>query len=67
MAQGYWLHAEPYIRERRDLEGRYIDQDESDGYDGWIDFMGGMLPEPDRWRPLPPVAAIDAARAGEAE
>ena len=53
VAHGNWLHAEPFIREIRDLEGRYIDQDESDGYDGWIDFIGGMLPEPTHWMPLP--------------
>ena len=53
VAHGNWLHAEPFIREIRDLEGRYIDQDESDGYDGWIDFIGGMMPEPTLWMPLP--------------
>ncbi len=53
VAQGNWLHSEPFIREHRDLEGRYIDQDESDGYDGWIDFIGGMMPEPTHWMPLP--------------
>ena len=52
VAHGNWLHAEPFIREIRDLEGRYIDQDESDGYDGWIDFIGGMMPEPTLWMPL---------------
>ena len=53
VAHGNWLHVEPFIREIRDLEGRYIDQDESDGYDGWIDFIGGMMPEPTLWMPLP--------------
>lgn len=50
---GHWLHVEPYIREIRDLDGRYIDQDESDGHDGWIDWGGGMIPEPTGWMPLP--------------
>lgn len=62
VAQGHWLHAEGYIREHRDIEGRYIDQDESEGYDGWIDWSGGMLPEPTHWKPVPPPSAIDAAR-----
>jgi hypothetical protein len=53
VAQGWWEHQEPYIREKRDMEGNYIDQDESDGYDGWLDCDGGMLPEPTHWRPLP--------------
>lgn len=53
VSQGHWLHEEPYIRERRDADGRYIDQEESDGFDGWIDFLGGMLPEPTMWQPLP--------------
>jgi hypothetical protein len=51
--EGSWLHAEPYIRERRDLDGRYIDQDESEGFDGWMDWGGGMLPGPTHWMPLP--------------
>ena len=54
VAQGEWLHQEPYARENRDLDGRYISQDEFDGFDGWIDFVGGMLPEPTHWQPLPP-------------
>lgn len=54
VAHGEWLHQEAYIRERRDLDGRYIDQDEFDGFDGWVDWTGGMLPEPTHWMPLPP-------------
>jgi hypothetical protein len=53
VSEGEWLHAEAYIREHRDLDGRYVDQDESDGYDGWIDWGGGMLPDPTHWMPLP--------------
>ena len=65
VAQGHWLHAEAYIREKRDADGRYIDQEESDGFDGWIDYIGGMLPEPTHWMPLPaaPGAAPPAAPA----
>lgn len=54
VSQGWWLHAPAYIREHRDLDGRYIGQDESDGYDGWMDCDGGMLPEPTHYMPLPP-------------
>lgn len=53
VAEGHWLHREGGITERRDLDGRYIDQDEDEGYDGWIDWFGGMLPEPTHWMPLP--------------
>lgn len=58
VAQGNWLHAEPYIKERRDIDGRYVDQDEFDGYDGWIDQTGGMQPDPTHWQPLPPPPGI---------
>lgn len=60
VAEGHWLHAEPYIRERRDLDGRYIDQDESDGHDGWVDWSGGMRPEPTHWMPIPAPSATAA-------
>lgn len=50
---GHWFHEEGGIREHRDLDGRYIGQDESEGFDGWIDWGGGMLPEPSCWMPLP--------------
>ena len=53
VAQGYWLHESACVRERRDFVGRYIDQDEFDGYDGWIDWAGGMIPSPPHWMDLP--------------
>ena len=53
VAQGAYLYDEGGIREHRDLDGNYIGQDESDGYDGWVDFSGGM-PDPTHWMPLPP-------------
>ena len=53
VSAGHWLHLEGGIHERRDLEGRYIDQDEDEGYDGWIDWSGGMNPKPSHWMPLP--------------
>jgi len=54
VSHGHWLYVAAYSREIRDMEGFYVDQDESDGYDGWIDFVGGMLPDPTHWMPLPP-------------
>lgn len=54
VAEGWWEHVDAYIREKRDLEGRYIDQDEHDGFDGWLDCGGGMQPDPTHWMPLPP-------------
>jgi len=53
VAQGHWFHTPPFIREIRDMDGHYIDQDESDGYDDWIDSSGGMQPDPTHWIPLP--------------
>lgn len=61
VAQGWWCDEPGYIREKRDLDGNYIDQDESDGYTGWLDCDGGMLPEPTHWMPLPPAPADSAA------
>ncbi len=56
ITQGYWLTKKAYIREIRDLEGRYIDQDEFDGFDGWMSSDGGFTDEdpPTHWMPLPP-------------
>lgn len=53
VAEGWWEHQEPFFREKRDIDGVYIDQEESDGFDGWLDCGGGMLPEPTHWMPLP--------------
>lgn len=68
VAQGQWLHEEAYIRELRDLEGRWIGQDESDGFDGWIDFIGGM-PTPTHWMPMPiaPIAPIAPGAKGASD
>lgn len=54
VAEGEWLHVEPFVKEVRDGEGRYIDQIENEGHDDWIDCIGGMLPPPTHWMPLPP-------------
>lgn len=75
VSHGWWIDEPGYIREKRDMDGHYIDQDESDGYTGWMDCDGGMQPEPTHWQPLPaapgsappaPSSAglIEAARKG---
>jgi hypothetical protein len=53
VAEGQWCDEEPYIREYRDADGRWIDQQESDGFEGWMDWSGGMKPDPTHWMPLP--------------
>ncbi|VVE33864.1 DUF551 domain-containing protein [Pandoraea commovens] len=62
---GHWLHQDAYIREHRDFDGRWIGQDESDGFDDWIDWSGGMNPKPTHWMPLP-AAPIDEVTHAEA-
>lgn len=40
----------------RDMDGRYIDQDDSDYWEGWVSFDGGFSEEtmmPTHWMPLP--------------
>lgn len=54
VAEGHWLVIEGGIFEHRDMDGRWIGQDERDDYEDWIDWAGGMLPSPTHWMPLPP-------------
>jgi hypothetical protein len=49
---GEWLHEEGGTREYRDADGRYIGQDDSDGFDGWMDWEGGYQ-DWTHWMPLP--------------
>lgn len=66
VAEGQWCDEEPYIREYRDADGRWIDQQESDGFEGWMDWSGGMKPDPTHWMPLPPAPTMSATPpAGE--
>jgi len=67
VAQGWWEHEEPYIREERDIEGYYMGQAEHDGFDGWLDCEGGMTPDPTHWMPLPPPPAIAASAPQQGE
>lgn len=50
---GHWHYDEGGTTEYRDLDGRYIGQDDRDGFAGWLDWMGGMTPNPTHWMPLP--------------
>lgn len=50
---GHWHYDEGGTTEHRDLDGRYIGQDDRDGFAGWFDWMGGMTPNPTHWMPLP--------------
>lgn len=53
VAQGWWEIQPPFFKEHRDLDGRYIDQTEFDGFEGWLDHAGGMQPKPTHFMPLP--------------
>lgn len=59
--QGWWIHDEGGTTEHRDMDGRWIGQNDRDGYIGWWDVSGGMHPCPDRWMPMP--SALDADSA----
>ena len=53
---GHWWVDEGGIWERRDLDGRWIGQDECDGFEGWMSWDGGFSEDtmmPTHWMPLP--------------
>lgn len=64
VAQGWWEIQPPFFKEHRDLDGRYIDQTEFDGFEGWLDHSGGMLPKPTHFMPLPAPPSDSAAEGG---
>ncbi len=65
VSEGWWEHQEPYIRPERNAYGGIQDQAESDGYDDWLDALGGMQPSPTHWMPLPAPPAALAQHQGE--
>lgn len=53
---GNWESDPGGTTEYRDREGRWIDQDDRDGWEGWISWDGGFSEDtmmPTHWRPLP--------------
>lgn len=52
--QGWWIDNPGGTTEYRDADGNYVGQHDDEGYLGWWDVGGGMLPEPTHWMPLPP-------------
>lgn len=59
VAEGHWYFEEGGTTEHRDMDGRYIGQTESEGYAGWLDWDGGMQPDPTHWMPMPPPPGVN--------
>ncbi|MGE8629495.1 hypothetical protein [Achromobacter denitrificans] len=65
---GHWHYDEGGTTEHRDLDGRYIGQDDRDGFAGWFDWMGGMTPNPTHWMPLPAApGSVSPSAPGDAQ
>jgi hypothetical protein len=60
---GNYINDPPSVREIRDMDGRYVDQIENDGYEGWMDMEGGIAST--HWMPLP--EATGAHLAGKSQ
>lgn len=65
---GNWVSDPGGIVEHRDMDGRYIGQDESDGWEGWLSWDGGFSEDtmmPTHWMPMPTPPALSRASSGE--
>lgn len=54
---GEWCSDPGGTTEYRDAQGRYIGQDDRDGFEGWVSWDGGFSEDtmmPTHWQPLPP-------------
>ena len=66
VTEGSWFDDPGGVIEHRDMWGRWIDQDERDGFTGWMTWDGGFSEDtmmPTHWRPLPEPPALDASGA----
>lgn len=56
ITQGYWLCDEGGTTEYRDLDGNWVGQNDSDGFEVWMSSDGGFTEEnpPTHFQPLPP-------------
>lgn len=53
---GFWDTGEGYIKEHRDIDGRYLGQDEQEPYEWWLTLDGGFSYDtmmPTHWMPMP--------------
>lgn len=53
---GSWCYDPGGTTEYRDAEGRWLDQDDRDGFEGWLSWDGGFSEDtmmPTHWQPLP--------------
>ncbi len=62
VTEGSYYNIPASIDVRRDLDGRYIDQIEDDGFEGWMDSLGGIGPT--HYMPLPAAPAIHEGGEG---
>lgn len=53
VSQGWYVNEPCGTEVFRDEEGRYLDEKYHEGYQGFLDCEGGMLPEPTHWMSVP--------------